>query len=73
MTSQGPDTKKFPILLREDPQYALKQLSSIIKGDDYKDLGNHATEAMGETGFFSLAQVYIRPPFRTSCCFFIFF
>ena len=25
--------------------------------DDYEDLANHATEAMGETGLFSLAQV----------------
>ena len=55
MTSQGPVTEKRPVLLREDPQYALKQLSSIIKGDDYEDLGNHATEVMGETSLFSLA------------------
>lgn len=35
-------------------------LSSIIKDDDYKDLGNHATEAIGEMGLFGLAQVYNR-------------
>ena len=47
----------MPPLLREDSQYAIGQLSSIIKDDDYEDLGNHATEAMGEIGLFSLAQV----------------
>ena len=50
MTSQGPVTEKHPILLREDSWYAIKQLLSIIKDDDYEDLGNHATEAMGEMG-----------------------
>ena len=35
------------------------QISSIIKDEDYEDLGNHAAEAMGETSLFSLAQVYI--------------
>ena len=55
MTSQGPITEKPLVLLHEDPQYALKQFSSIIKGEDYEDLGNHTTKAMGETGLFSLA------------------
>ena len=32
-------------------------MSSIIKDDDYEDLGNHAIGAMGETGLFNLAQV----------------
>ena len=59
MTSQGPVTEKRPILLRGDSLYALKQLLSIIKDDDYENLGNHATKAMGETGLFSLAQVCI--------------
>ena len=54
MTSADSVIKKRPVLLREDSGYALKQLSSIIQDDDYKDLGNHATEAMGETGLFSL-------------------
>ena len=49
--------KKPPILLREDPKYALKKLLSIITSEDYEDLGNHSTEAMGETGLFSIAQV----------------
>ena len=52
--------KKPPILLREDPKYALEKLSSIISSEDYEDLGNHLTEAMGETGHFSIAQVNIR-------------
>ena len=52
--------KKLPVLLREDPKYALGKISSIIGSEDYKDLGNHSTEAMGETGLFSIAQVRIR-------------
>ena len=47
--------KKPPVLLREDPKYALEKLSSIIGGEDYEDLGNHSTEAMGETSLFSIA------------------
>ena len=50
MTSHDPVTEKHLILLREDLGYTLKQLSSIIKDDDYKDLGNHTSKAMGETG-----------------------
>ena len=52
--------KKPPVLLREDPKYALGKISSIIGSEDYKDLGNHSTEAMGETGLFSIAQVRAR-------------
>ena len=62
--------KKPPILLREDPKYALEKLSSIISSEDYEDLGNHPTEAMGDTGLFSIAQVNICPSFS---CLFIFF
>ena len=51
--------KKPPVLLREDPKYALGKISSIIGSEDYEDLGNHSTEAMGETGLFSIAQVRI--------------
>ena len=36
---------------------ALERLSSIITVDDYEDLSNHATEAMGEMGLFCIAQV----------------
>ena len=52
--------KKPPVLLREDPKYALEKLLSIIGNEDYEDLGNHSTEAMGETGLFSMAQVRVR-------------
>ena len=49
MTGADPVVEKCPVLLFEDSGYALKQLSSIIKdNDDYEDLGNHATKAMGE-------------------------
>ena len=63
MTSHDPVTEKHPVLLREDSGYMLKQLSSIIKDDDYEDLGNHTSEAMGETGLFILAQVCLFVPF----------
>ena len=52
--------KKPPVLLREDPKYALGKISSIIGSEDYEDLGNHSTEAMGEIGLFSIAQVRVR-------------
>ena len=52
--------KKPSVLLREDPKYALGKLSSIIGNEDYEDLGNHSTKAIGETGLFSIAQVRVR-------------
>ena len=51
--------EKPPVLLREDSKYALEQLSSIIMSEDYEDLGNHSTEAMGEMGLFAIAQVIL--------------
>ena len=51
--------KKPPVLLRENPKYVLEKLLSIISSEDYEDLGNHSTEAMGETGLFSITQVNI--------------
>ena len=59
--------KKPPVLFREDPKYALGKISSIIGSEDYEDLGNHSTEAMGETGLFNIAQV------RARCYIFFFF
>ena len=59
--------KKPPVLLREDPKYALGKISSIIGSENYEDLGNHSTEAMGETGLFSIAQV------RARCYFYFYF
>ena len=62
MKGLSPTQEKPPVLLCEDSKYALEKLSSIITFDDYEDLSNHATKAMGETGFFCIAQVsYIRP------------
>ena len=52
--------KKPLVLLREDQKYALGKLSSIIGSEDYEDLGNHSTEAIRETGLFSIAQVKVR-------------
>ena len=49
--------KKPPILLREDSNHALEQISSIISAEDYEDLGKHSTEAMGESSLFVVAQV----------------
>ena len=65
--------KKSLVLLREDPKYALGKISSIIGSEDYEDLGNHSTEAMGETGLFNIAQVRIRhhPSFNFYCCHFL--
>ena len=65
------DTKQErpPPLLRDDSKFALEKLSSIITAEDYKDLGNHSMEAMGETGLFAVAQViYVR-----QLCLFFFF
>ena len=50
--------KKPPVLLREDPKYALGKISSIIGSEDYEDLGNHSTEAMGETGLFNFVVIF---------------
>ena len=49
--------EKPPILLCEDSKHALEQISSIISAEDYEDLGNHSTEAMGESDLFAVAQV----------------
>ncbi|XP_075653077.1 uncharacterized protein LOC142623522 [Castanea sativa] len=54
-----PTGEKPPVLFREDSSYALEKLSSILAADDYEDLGNHATEAMGETGLFNIAQAML--------------
>ena len=62
MTSPA-SIEKPPVLLREDSKYALEQLSFIITTDNYEDLSNHATEAVGETGLFSIAQVTMSIPF----------
>ena len=57
MKGLSKDQEKPPVLLREDSKHALEQLSSIMSAEDYEDLGNHSTEAMGETGLFAITQV----------------
>ena len=64
--------KKPLVLLREDPKYALEKLSSIIGSEDYEDLGNHSTEAMGETTLFSIAQVRARHNITLELYFYLF-
>ena len=49
--------EKPPPLLRDNSKFALEKLSSIISSKDYEDVGNHSTEAMGETSLFAIAQV----------------
>ena len=65
--------KKPPVLLRENPKYVLGKISSIIGSEDYEDLGNHSTEAMGETSLFSIAQVRARRYFHYIYILFFFF
>ena len=57
MQAPSVSQEKPPPLLRDDSKFALEKLSSIISAEDYEDLGNHSTEAMGETGLFAVAQV----------------
>ena len=64
--------KKPLVLLREEPKYALGKLSSIIGSEDYEDLGNHSTEAMGETALFSIAQVRARHNITLGLYFYLF-
>ena len=57
MKAPSTSQEKPPPLLLDDSKFALERLSSIISSEDYEDLGNHSTEAMGETGLFAIAQV----------------
>ena len=57
MQASSTSQEKPPPLLRDDSKFAPEKLSSIISTEDYEDLGNHSTEAMGETGLFAVAQV----------------
>ena len=63
--------KKPPVLLHENPKYVLEKLLSIISSEDYEDLRNHWTEAMGETGLFSITQVNICPSFSRPSILFV--
>ena len=42
MKGSSPSQKKPPVLLREDPKYALETLTSIMTTEDYEDLSNHS-------------------------------
>ena len=65
-----PSPRNPPVLLHEDSQYAFKQIFSIIKDEDYEDLGNHATEAMGRRAY-SVWYRYVYPsPYLCSILFF---
>ena len=57
MKAPATNQEKPPPLLYDDSKFALEKLSSIITPEDYKDLGNHSTEVMGETSLFAIAQV----------------
>ena len=65
MKGPSTDQEKPPVLLREDSKHALEQISSIMSSEDYEDLGNHSTEAMGETGLFAITQVTLPVSFTT--------
>ena len=54
MKAPSTNQEKPPPLLRDDSKFALEKLTSIISSEDYEDLGNHSTEAMGETGLFAV-------------------
>ena len=61
---KGPSiTEKPPVQLYEDSKYVLEKLSSIITSDNYEDLSNHATKAIGEMGLFNITQVIMSVPF----------
>ena len=57
MKAPSTSQEKPPPLLYNDSIFALEKLSSIISSEDYEDLGNHSTEAIGETGLLAVAQV----------------
>ena len=72
MKAPATNQEKPPPLLRDDSKFALEKLSSIITTEDYEDLGNHSTKAMGETGLFAVAQViYDRQPWFVSVYVFV--
>ena len=55
MKAPSTTQEKPPVLLYKDSKHALEQISSIISAEDYEDLGNNSTEAMGESGLFAVA------------------
>ena len=65
MKAPSTNQEKPPSLLRNDSKFALEKLSSINSSEDYEDLGNHSTEAMGETDLFTVAQVIFVRQFKS--------
>ena len=59
MKASSISQEKPPFLLRDNSKYALEKISSVITSEDYEDLSNHSTEAMGGTGLFAIAQVIL--------------
>ena len=59
MKAPSTNQEKPPVLLHEGSKHALEQHSSIISSEDYEDLSNYSTEAIGETGLFAIAQVIL--------------
>jgi len=59
MKAPSANQEKPPVLLCEDSKYALEQISSIISSEDYEDLGNHSTKAIGEMSLFAITQVIL--------------
>ena len=57
MKGSSKDQEKPPTLLREDSKHALEQISSIMSAEDYEDLGNHSTEAMGAVRFITIIVI----------------
>ena len=57
MKAPSTDQEKLLVLLCKDSKHVLEQISSIMTSEDYEDLGNHSTEAMGESGLFVVTQV----------------
>ena len=62
MKGPSPSQKKPPVLLYEDPKYALETLVSVMTTDDYKDLSNHSTKAIGETGLLAQVILFVHFP-----------
>ena len=72
IVGETPTTVKLPPSFCKDSQYALKQISSIIKDEDYEDLGNHAIEAIGRRAY-SVWYRYVYPsPYLYSILFLLF-
>ena len=55
MKASSIDQEKPPVLLYEDSKHTLEQISSIMTSEDYEDLSNHSTKAMGESRLFAVA------------------